>query len=102
MRDFGTVLGKLFKTQALPFKHNPKTIIKNRENLVRNYPILSPHNNRRKMYRIQLIIAVLSAGYFSDMICLLFSAYFLPKLTPHQLAAAIMPLVLNGALKTYF
>lgn len=54
------------------------------------------------MFRIQLIIAVLPAGYFLHDLSFFFPAYFLPKLTPHQLAAAIMPLVLNGSLKNYF
>lgn len=53
------------------------------------------------MFRIQLIIVILSAGYFLHDLSF-FSAYFLPKLTSHQLAAAIMPLVLNGAFTTYF
>lgn len=55
---------KAFQNSSLSFKHSPKTIIKPRENLVRNYLMLSCHNNRRKMFRIRLIIGVLSAGSF--------------------------------------
>lgn len=55
------------------------------------------------MFRIQLIIGVLSAGSFLHNLLSFFSpAFFLSKLVPHQLAAAIMPLVLNRALNTYF
>lgn len=54
------------------------------------------------MFRIQLIIALLSAGYFLHALS---SFFFLPiflQLLSPQLAAAIMPLVFNGALQTYF
>lgn len=63
-RRFYNSSWKAFLNSSLSFKPSPKTIIKTRENLVWNYLILSCHNNRRKMFRIQVIIGVLSAGSF--------------------------------------
>lgn len=78
-RRFSNSSWKAFQNSSLSFKHSPKTVIKTRENLVRNYPILSRHNNRRRMFRIQLIIDVLSAGAF------LHNSFFFPVFFPSKI-----------------
>lgn len=75
-RRFCNSSWKAFQNSSLSFKHSPKTIIKTRENLVRNDLILSCCSNWRKMFRIRLIIGVLSAGYFLHNLIEIFSPAF--------------------------
>lgn len=54
------------------------------------------------MFRIQLIIALFSAGYFLHALSSFFPCLFSSSFFHTRLQLPMVPLVLNGALKTYF
>lgn len=95
-RGVRAALGKLSKTQA----SHSSIVPKQRKPGAKLSDTFSSYQQDKNVQN--------SANYWCSLSWLFFTsfffppAFFLPKLIPHQLAAAIMPLVLNRALKTYF
>lgn len=92
---------KALPSPTLPCKHIPKTMTKSRENLIHNYPLLSPRNNRRKMFRIRLIVAVFSASYFLHNLPFIFSLLS-SRINATAACSCHRAVSFKGALKTYF
>lgn len=92
---------KALPSPTLPCKCIPKTMTKSRENLMHNYPIFSPCKNRRKMFRIQLIVAVFSASYFLHNLPFIFSLLS-SRINATAACSCHRAVSFKGALKTYF